>query len=202
MTTARDLTLVVLGLPPGSPVEHGDLSLALAGAEAVDLLESGALTLDGDIVVPGPPTATGDRLLDEAVATLVRRPPYETVTAWLWRRGSELAAVYVDDLERDGSIGRPAGHGRWPRSGRSALADSPVRRAADRRRASGEPVLTTLLTTVTGVGEENPALDPERPLGDAVATVLSVVGDVVTELEAARLRRNVENAAFDNIWRA
>ncbi|MEU1268539.1 GPP34 family phosphoprotein [Streptomyces sp. NPDC005799] len=201
MTTARDLTLVVLSLPPDSPVEQGDLSLALAGAEAVDLLESGALTLDGDSMVPGPRTATGDRLLDQAVDALVRRPPYETVAAWLWRRGSELAAVYVGDLKRDGAISHPAGHGGGHRSGRSGPADSPARRAAERRRASGEPVLTSLLASVTGVGEEDPAPDPEHPLGDAVATVLSVVADTVTELEAARLRRDIENAAFDNIWR-
>ncbi|MET7436192.1 GPP34 family phosphoprotein, partial [Streptomyces flaveolus] len=30
---------------------------------------------------------------------------------------------------------------------------------------------------------------------------LAAVGDAVTSLEALRLRRDVENAAFDNMWR-
>ncbi|WP_425276349.1 hypothetical protein [Streptomyces carpinensis] len=42
MTTARDLALVALSLPSDRAVERGGLSLALAGAEAVDLLKSGA----------------------------------------------------------------------------------------------------------------------------------------------------------------
>ncbi|MEU5247025.1 GPP34 family phosphoprotein, partial [Streptomyces asoensis] len=37
---------------------------------------------------------------------------------------------------------------------------------------------------------------------DAVGTVLAAVGDAVTELEAVRQRRSIEDAAFDNIWRA
>ncbi|MCT9935204.1 hypothetical protein N5079_33885 [Planotetraspora sp. A-T 1434] len=71
MTTARDLALVTLDLPPDRSVAQGDL--ALAGAEAIDLLESGVLTLDGDRMVPGSRVATGDRLLDQAAASLVRR---------------------------------------------------------------------------------------------------------------------------------
>ncbi|MEV7236789.1 hypothetical protein AB0N06_23285 [Streptomyces sp. NPDC051020] len=62
MTTARDLALVTLGLSPDRPVGQGDLSLALSGAEAVDLLTCGALTLDRDRMVPGPRMETGDRL--------------------------------------------------------------------------------------------------------------------------------------------
>ncbi|MFD5763488.1 GPP34 family phosphoprotein [Streptomyces sp. NPDC127044] len=107
MTTARDLALITLGMPTDLPVAQGDLSLALAGAEAVDLLENGALSLDGDRMVPGPRVATGDRLLDQADASLTRREPYETVDDRLWRRGSELAAAYVDDL--GGEIGRCSG---------------------------------------------------------------------------------------------
>ncbi|CAM5322629.1 HTH gntR-type domain-containing protein OS=Streptomyces antimycoticus OX=68175 GN=SSPO_097140 PE=4 SV=1 [Streptomyces antimycoticus] len=42
----------------------------------------------------------------------------------------------------------------------------------------------------------------ENLIGDAVATVLAAVGDAVTRLEAVRLRRDVENAAFENMWRA
>jgi hypothetical protein len=32
-------------------------------------------------------------------------------------------------------------------------------------------------------------------------TVLGAVNDAVTELAAERQRRNIEEAAFDNIWR-
>jgi hypothetical protein len=140
MTTARDLALITLGMPTDLPVAQGDLSLALAGAEAVDLLENGALSLDGDRMVPGPRVATGDRLLDQADASLTRREPYETVDDRLWRRGSELAAAYVDDLERAGLVTHPRGHGFWLGSARPVLADSQARRGGEERRLSGDPV--------------------------------------------------------------
>ncbi|MEV0175526.1 GPP34 family phosphoprotein [Streptomyces sp. NPDC050803] len=200
MSTARDLALVALGLPPDRTVEQGDLSLALAGAEALDLLESGALTLDGeDRMVPGPHMATGDRLLDRALASVVRREPYETVEDWLWRHGSELAAAYVEDLQRAGLIDPPPGHRLRLRSTRSVPTDSPERRRAEERRASGEPVLAAL-TGVLRTGDTPP--DSRESLdGDAVTRVLAAVGNAVTELEAVRLRRGVEEDAFDNIWR-
>ncbi|MEV8563155.1 GPP34 family phosphoprotein [Streptomyces sp. NPDC051917] len=69
MTTARDLVLVAPGMPSGRLVAQEDLSLALAGAEAVDLLQNRALSLDGDCLVRGPRTATGDSLLDRAAAS-------------------------------------------------------------------------------------------------------------------------------------
>ncbi|MEV7080917.1 GPP34 family phosphoprotein [Streptomyces sp. NPDC093516] len=198
MTTAHDLMLVALGMP-GHSVEEGDLSLALAGAEALDLLEGGALTLDGDRLVPGPPASTGDRLLDAAYAALDKSEPYETVDDWLWRRGSELAATYLDDLWRKGLITQTHGQGihLWP--GPACLADSPARQAAEERRRSGEPLLSILLSAA-GIGEE-PADIPERVVGEAVTTVLAAVGESVTQLEALRLRRDIENAAFDNVWR-
>ncbi|MEW2512992.1 GPP34 family phosphoprotein [Streptomyces sp. NPDC046870] len=199
MTTAQDLMLVVLGLLPDEPVEQGDLSLALAGAEAIDLLGSGALTLDGARMVPGPRRATGDRLLDQAAASLVGQEPHETVEDWLWRRGRELAAVYVDDLDRAGLFVHPRRHGFYLWSGRTVPADSPERARAEERRESGEPVLGALLAAV-GIGA-GPSAEDESATGDAVTTVLAAVGDAVTSLEALRLRRNVENAAFDNMWR-
>lgn len=88
MTTARDLAIVVLDGPADKPVEQGDLSLALAGAEVLDLLDAHALTLDGDRILPNAPSPTGDRLLDEAAEALVRQEPYETVEDWVWRRGA------------------------------------------------------------------------------------------------------------------
>ncbi|GHF38006.1 GPP34 family phosphoprotein [Streptomyces griseosporeus] len=199
MTTARDLALVALGRPADRPVEQGNLSLALAGAEVIDLLEIEALTLNGDRVVPGLPVATGDRLLDEAVATLAGHGSHETVEDWLWRRGRDLAAAYVDDLQRSGLFTRPRRHGLQPWRGRSVLADSPERTRAEERSASGEPVLTALIDAAV-VGDA-PDETPETPTGDAVTTVLAAVGDAVTRLEALRLRRDVESAAFDNVWR-
>ncbi|MFI9238949.1 GPP34 family phosphoprotein [Streptomyces sp. NPDC053079] len=98
MTTARDLALTAMDVAPGRPVEPGDLSLALAGAELIDLLARGAVTLDGDRIVPGERTAMGDPVLDQAVGALDREAPYEAVGDWLWRRGRGLASVYVADL--------------------------------------------------------------------------------------------------------
>ncbi|KUM84651.1 MULTISPECIES: GPP34 family phosphoprotein [Streptomyces] len=199
MTTARDLTLVVLGLPAERPVAQGDLSLALAGAEAIDLLESGALTLDGDRMVPGPAAVSGDRLLDEAAVSLTRREPYDTVAEWLWRRGGELAAAYARELQRDGLVSHPRGHFGF-RSARTVLVDSPARRDAEERKAAGEPVHTALLAAAGIEGQPDEAA--ESLTGDAVTTVLAAVADSVTQLEAVRLRRDVEHAAFDNVWRA
>ncbi|MEE4546925.1 GPP34 family phosphoprotein [Streptomyces sp. V4-01] len=207
MTTAHDLMLVALGLPHDRPVEQGDLSLALAGAEAIDLLEAGALTLDGDLMVPGPRAATGERLLDDAAASFVRSEPYETVMDWLWRRGRDLTAAYGDDLTRSGLVTRPHRHGFGLLSAKSVLADSPARRRAEERKASGEPVLTGLFAEA-GIGQDpvrregSPDENPGgSPSGEAVETVLAAVGEAVTELEALRLRRDIENAAFDNMWR-
>lgn len=221
MTTARDLVLVVLALPAGDIAGQGDLSLALAGAEAVDLLRSGALSLDGDRMVPGPRVVSGlrvvsdDPLLDQADATVVRHEPYETIHEWLWRRADDLVPAYADALERAGLVVHPHGHGFRLLSGRTVPADTRERREAEERKASGEPVLTGLLAalgvdgagpvdgagSIEGSGGEEPSGSCDSPLDDAVTTVLAAVGDAVMELEAVRLRRGVETAAFDNVWR-
>lgn len=199
MTTARDLAIVALDAASGRSVEQGDLSLALAGAEVIDLVEAGALALDDDRIVPGPQAPTGDRLLDEAAASLIRQAPYETVEDWLWRRGRELSSAYVDDLERIGLTSRGRGR-RFPLfSGRTVPVDSPARSSARERRASGEPVLAAL-ATAAGLDDKGPEFDENR-VGEAVTTVLAAVGDAVMELEAVRQRRAIENSAFDNIWR-
>ncbi|MCL7425913.1 GPP34 family phosphoprotein [Streptomyces sp. YS415] len=195
MNTARDLAITALDAPPGRSVEQGDLSLALAGAEVLDLVEAGALTLDDDRLVPGTAAATGDRLLDEAAAALLRKEPYETVTDWLWRRGDGLAAAYVDDLERTGLATR----GRGPLGpGPAVPVESPARAGAEERRASGEPVLAAL---AAAAGLEDPAGNAEDLTDDTVTTVLAAVGDAVMELEAVRQRRSIEGSAFDNVWR-
>ncbi|MFE1755313.1 GPP34 family phosphoprotein [Streptomyces anandii] len=198
MTTPRDLLIVTMDVPPARPVEQGDLSLALAGAELADLLTGGYVTLDGDRVVPGARPATGDRLLDEAGAALVDRAPYETVEDWLWRRGRGLAAAYVSGLDAEEL---PAGQRhRWMprRTARQSPADSPARREAADRWASREPLLRGL---AAAVGVEEPGALPD-PGEESLTVVLAAVNHAVTELESVRQRRRIEDAAFDNIWRA
>ncbi|MEU4131327.1 GOLPH3/VPS74 family protein [Streptomyces wuyuanensis] len=228
MTTARDLMIIAMDAAPSRPVEQGDLSLALAGAEAVDLLAAEALALDGDRLVPRPGPATGDPLLDQAVASLVRETPYELVGDWLWRRGRGLSAAYLAELEAEGLFGRQRRRGLSFRTGRDAPADSPVRRAAAERLASDEPVLAALASALGirgdtaegargadeqdrtgreaagegGNGEVRDGPGGDHPgVSDDVDTVLAAVLDALTQLEAIRQRRAVEQAAFDNIWR-
>ncbi|MFE9444122.1 GPP34 family phosphoprotein [Streptomyces sp. NPDC006602] len=199
MTTARDLLIVTMDVGTGHAVEQGNLSLALAGAELIDLVESSALALDGDRIVPGTQPATGDRLLDEAASSLVREEPYESAEDWLWRRGRGLSSAYLAALETEGLVTRERGR-RFPvRTGRRALVDSPDRRHAEERLASDEPVLAAL-TAALRIRDESADDLPEVTV-DAVATVLATVGDAVTELEAVRQRRTIEDAAFDNVWR-
>ncbi|MEV6172584.1 GPP34 family phosphoprotein [Streptomyces sp. NPDC051954] len=200
MTTPRDLLIVTLEEAAADHhTEQGDVSLALAGAELLDLADARALTLDDDRIVPAPPHDLGDRLLNEAAASLTRQAPYESVEDWLWRRGRGLHAAYLAALETDGDVTRQ--RRRWIplRTDRTALPDSPARRHAAERRASGDPVLASLATAV-GLGDE-PSEDLADLTDETVVTVLAAVSEAVTELAAVRQRRSVEDAAFDNIWR-
>ncbi|MGX1671084.1 GOLPH3/VPS74 family protein [Streptomyces sp. NPDC055400] len=199
MTTARDLAIVALGVTPDHPVEQGELSLALAGAEVFDLVEAKALVLDGDRILPSAQAPTGDRLLDEATGALVRQEPYESVEDWLWRRGRGLSSAYVDELERQGLTARPRGLRNPLRTGRTEPVDSADRHQAEERLTSGEPVFAAL-AAAAGIREE-PAEDAPELSGDAVAAVLAAVGNAVQELQAVRQRRAIEDAAYDNVWR-
>ncbi|MEU5027819.1 GOLPH3/VPS74 family protein [Streptomyces milbemycinicus] len=198
MTTPRDLLIVAMDTAPDRPVERGDLSLALAGAEMIDLIGAHALSLDGDVIVPGPQPAMADRLLGEAASSLDREAPYEAVGDWLWRRGRGLSAAYAAELEQEGEITR---RHRWTpfRASRPVLADSPAHREAADRWTSDEPVLAALAAAV-GIREAPPE-DSPAVADEAVVTVLAAVNDAVMELEAVRQRRAIEEAAFDNIWR-
>ncbi|MFF3764085.1 GPP34 family phosphoprotein [Streptomyces sp. NPDC001922] len=200
MTTPRDLSIAAMDEAPRRPVEQGDLSLALAGAEVIDLLGAGAVTLDDDRIVPGGHRpALADRLLDEAAESLVREAPYESVDDWLWRRGRGLHAAYVAALEADGQLTREPRRGLSFRTGRTLPADTPEHRQATERWASDEPVLAALGAAV-GIRDE-PAEDSLSAADEAVVTVLASVHDALRELEAVRQRRAIEDAAFDNIWR-
>lgn len=199
MTTPRDLLIVAMDMESSRPVEQGDLSLALAGAEVIDLLGAEAISLDGEHIVPGERPAITDRLLDEAASSFDRQAPYESVGDWLWRRGRGLSSAYVAALEEDGHVTRQRRRGIRFQTGQMVPVDSPARRQATDRWASDEPTLTALAAAVGIEGKrtgDSPSVD-----NDAVATVLAAVNDAVMELEAVRQRRAIEGAAFDNIWR-
>ncbi|WP_438489406.1 GOLPH3/VPS74 family protein [Streptomyces sp. S186] len=202
MTTARDLMLTALDAAPGRPPEQGNLSLALAGAEVIDLLEAQALTLDDERILPGYRPTTDDPLLDQAAAALLREPPYESVDDWLWRRGRGLFGAYLATLEAEGLLSRERRLGIPLRRGHIVLTDSEARRTAARRRASEEPVLTALTTALrlggadTGATGDSPSVDD-----DGVDTVLAAVNNALLQLAGLRQRRAIEQAAFDNIWR-
>jgi hypothetical protein len=191
MTTPRDLVIVALEGEPSPPVERGDLSLALAGAELIDLLAAEAVRLDGERIVP---------VSGASDDSLVRQPPYESVEDWLWRRGRGLADLYLASLEADGHLTRERRRRPFHTPSPPVPTDSPARRAAAGRLASHDPVLTAL-ASAAGVPDTPPAESPAIP-DDSVATVLGAVHDAVTELQAVRQRRAIEQAAFDNIWRA
>ncbi|MEV0883342.1 GPP34 family phosphoprotein [Streptomyces microflavus] len=199
MTTAKDLFIVAMEPRPEHTVGQGDLSLALAGAELVDLLGAGAITVDDDRIVPGEPSAPQDRLLGEAAARLTRQPPHEPVEDWLWRRGKDLSAAYRAALEEDGELTRKRSSRLSFGPERVEPADTPARRAAAARWAEREPVLASLVSAV-GVGG-GPSDDDPGPDDESVTAVLTAVHDAVMELEAVRQRRTIENSAFANLWR-
>jgi hypothetical protein len=199
MTTPRDLLMVALAMESDRPQEQGDLSLALAGAEVIDLLDVQAIRLDGERIVPVRRPAAGDRLLDEAALSLVLQEPYELVGDWLWRRGRGLFSSYLAALEADGQVIRQRGRRRLFRTGRLMLVDSPAHRAAAKRWTSGDAVLAALAAAV-GIHGERTA-DSPGIADDPAATVLAAVNAAVMELGLVRQQRAIEGAAFDNIWR-
>lgn len=188
MTTPRDLFLLSVDVAAGRPVDRGDLSLGLAGAEAIDLLDARVITLDDDRIVPYDWPTLGDRQLNEAASSIVQQAPYESVSDWLWRRGRHLSAAYQADLEADGTITRKR-HRRWLvfRTTRTVLVDSPERRWAADRLAADDPVLGSLGAAVGICGSR--AEDAPSVADDAVATVLTAVDDAIEELAAERQRR-------------
>ncbi|MFB7777952.1 GPP34 family phosphoprotein [Streptomyces bauhiniae] len=205
MTTPQDLLFVALDVPADRPVEQGDLSLALAAAELLDLLVAQEVTLRDDVIVPVSGHLTGDPMLDKAAASLIRAEPYESAEDWLWRRGDRLSAAYRDELEHT----EPSGSGLrqlFRRADRSVdRIDSDARRHAADRWARHEPLLVGLASAL-GIEEpeheEAAAHAEDDKVDDRVAVVLAALGEALTELEAVRQRRRIEEDAFDNVWRA
>ncbi|MEU8774166.1 GPP34 family phosphoprotein [Streptomyces sp. NPDC048606] len=217
MSTAKDLFIIAMDPRSQDRVGQGDLSLALAGAELIDLIGARAVTVDGDRIVPGEPPAEApadasvpdDALLGEAASALVREKPFERIEDWLWRRGRDLSAAYRKASEAEGQLRRRRG-GRLPFGPEQLeVVDTPARRRAEDRKDRGEPVLAELASAVgvdgaRSASEEGGGAEPGAGAdlgGEAVTTVLAVVHDAVMELEAVRRRRNIENTAFANIWR-
>jgi Golgi phosphoprotein 3 GPP34 len=202
MTTARDLLFVALDVAPVRAVERGDLSLALAGAEAIDLLEGEVVRLRGDRLVPGYRPAIADRLLDEAASSLVTQEPYESVGDWLWRRGRDLSAAYLAALEEEGQLTRQRRR-RWMvfRTRERVLADSPARREAAHRWTSDEPVLAAL-AEAAGIRDRRTDAS-EGVTGPEVSSVLTAVDEALAELAVERQRRTRrrDQAAVDNVRR-
>ncbi|MFG3405334.1 GPP34 family phosphoprotein [Streptomyces sp. NPDC048142] len=200
MTTAKDLFIIAMAPEPEHTVGQGDLSLALAGAELLDLVGAGAIAVDGDLIVPGGSTVPDDRLLGEAAARITRKPPYERIEDWLWRRGRDLSATYQDALEEDGELTQKRS-GRLPFGPkRVELVDTPARRRAVARREEAEPVLAAL-ASVVGIGGGRSDDDEPRLDDETVTTVVATVHEAVMELESVRQRRTIENTAFANVWR-
>ncbi|MGR3931893.1 GOLPH3/VPS74 family protein [Streptomyces sp. BRA346] len=199
MTTPRDLMIVTMDAEPSRLVERGDLSLALAGAELIDLLGAQEAGLDGERIVPGPAGAPDDPLLRQAAAALVREEPYETVGDWLWRRGRGLSAAYLSALEADGQLVRQRNR-RWKVfwTRELALVDTDARRRAANRRRSDEPVLAALMQAI-GIRDQG----GEGVSDDAVERVLAALDDALAELAAERQRRDRrrDEAAVDNVRR-
>ncbi|MGW4289043.1 GPP34 family phosphoprotein [Streptomyces sp. NPDC004673] len=209
MTTPQDLLFVTLDVPADRPVEQGDLSLALAAAELLDLRTAQVVTLRDDLIVPISGHLTGDPMLDKAAAALIRTEPYESAEDWLWRRGDGLSAAYRDELEHT----EPSGSGLrqlFRRADRSVdRIDSEARRHAADRWARHEPLLVGL---AAALGIEEPEHEEavahagdergDEQVDDRVAVVLAALGEALTELEAVRQRRRIEEDAFDNVWRA
>jgi hypothetical protein len=188
--------MVALDIASGRPPEQGDLSLALAGAELIDLLGAQAIRLDGERIAPLHRPATGDRLLDEAASSLVRHEPHESVGDWLRRRGRGLFSSYLAALEAEGQVTQKRLRWRPFRTSRTVLVDSPAHREATKRWTADDAVLAALAATV-GIHRERTADSPSIA-DDAVTTVLAAVNDAVMELGLARQRQDIEEAAFDN----
>ncbi|MFD7631094.1 GPP34 family phosphoprotein [Streptomyces sp. NPDC059851] len=197
MTTAKDLFIIAMDLKHS--VGQGDLSLALAGAELIDLIGAGAVAVDGDRIVPVGRPPLDDRFLGEAAAALARQAPYERIEDWLWRRGRDLSAAYQVALVEEGEL-KPQRSSRLSFGSKSLEpVDTPARRRAADRWKEMEPVLTAL-AAVVGIDDERSSDDIDLD-GEAVTIVVAAVHDAVMELEAVRQRRTIENAAFANLWR-
>ncbi|MDI2124942.1 GOLPH3/VPS74 family protein [Yinghuangia seranimata] len=194
MSVSRDLMTAALEADRQRPVSQGALSLALAGAELIELLRAEAAVLDGDVILPAGVAPAGDALLNQAATAIVRVAPYERLDDWLWRRGRGLAAAYIGQFEAEGEL--TVEPGRMPfLAGEATLPDTDERQHVHELLASDDVVLTTL-AAAAGFHD---LVDDDAP--GAEGTVLGAVTDAANELAAIQQRHDIEQAAFDNVWR-
>ncbi|MFE7752728.1 GPP34 family phosphoprotein [Streptomyces sp. NPDC057428] len=203
MTTPRQLLVITMNVSSERPVRSGDLSLALAGAELIDLYRAGAVELSEDRITPGPGPAPADVLLEQAFGSLRREEPHESIGDWLWRRGDALAEAYFKAFEAEGLLTRRRRRGHPFQAAELVLADSAVRREAAELRSRTDPALSALAGAVGiwGEGPDGRPQDAPEVTDDTVAYILAAAGDSMTELETERQRRDIEQSAFDNVWR-
>ncbi|MFF9044848.1 GPP34 family phosphoprotein [Streptomyces parvulus] len=178
MATAQRLSALAVVLGGEPRIEEGDLSLALAAAELIDLIQARAVLLHGDRLLPAGLVGTGSPLLVEAASELVRDIPYETVVGWLWRRGSGLAGRY-----------------------RGALEDARHlhRQAAEAVRDWNDPVLAHL-AAAAGM-RPAPTDDTSADLDPDQIAILGETHQAVTRLAAERQRRSIERGPSEGILR-
>ncbi|WP_328863230.1 GPP34 family phosphoprotein [Streptomyces sp. NBC_00306] len=198
MTTPKNLLMITIEVAPGHPVHPADLSLSLAGAQLVDLLEAGAIGLDKRHVVPGWQPVPPDRFLWEAATSLELTRPYQLVSDWLSSREDTLAAAYTAALEADGLAIRQRPRKHPFRRRELVLVDSPARREAVERWSASEPVLATLAGFI-GIRREGQQGSPREVRGP-VATILSAVQGAHVELEAERTERIITQAKLYEVW--
>ncbi|MGI5397489.1 GPP34 family phosphoprotein [Streptomyces sp. CA-251251] len=199
MGTAHDLSALAASPDADPGLEEGDLSLALAGAELLDLAGVQAVLLVSDRILPMVSPRHVDPMLAEAASKIVQDSPYETVESWLWRRGRDLAARYRAAVE----VTAP-GDSTWSyrhpfRRGHPVVVNPFVLRHGIDRLEAGEPLLVSL-AAAAGLAEA-PANEVDG-FTDDEAFILAEVHRAVTQLAAERQRRSVEQGAYDNIWRA
>ncbi|MET9223747.1 GPP34 family phosphoprotein [Streptomyces sp. NPDC088197] len=157
MTTPRDLIVVAMDVPPDLLVDRGDLSLALAGAELIDLIAAKELTLRGDRVVPVPrpegERRTADRLLGEALTA------YETATrsAEAADRDPGRATDKATERAAGEAADRPTGKRAEP-AAESGADDNPGERVEDWLWRRGRDLPTAYIAAL----EEDGTLVPER----------------------------------------
>lgn len=130
MTRGRELALLAWDDRTGELDGGPELGCALAGAELIDLLETGRLGIQGtNLAVLGRTQTqthpeTGDPQFDRAIVVIKLIPEPKTVQAWIKRHAPELRDTYRALLESEGTIASRRGRrlGLIPTS-RTALTD-------------------------------------------------------------------------------
>lgn len=195
---ATALHLAALAAAPGvqPDFEQGDLSLALAGAELIDLADLHAVVLMGDRIMPA--AAPRREKADRSRFGDRSGRPHQTVESWLWRRGRDLAARYRVALRA--TLPEPLARAcRHPFRQAAPAAGPQVLCSATDRLIAGDPVLTHL-AAAAGIAEPLPA-DALDGLDEDEIAVLADIHQAITQLAAERQRRSVERGGFDNLWR-